>query len=130
MSDETVSPAVKSLLAEQADQSAANKTRLEKGLEDTFPASDPVSATHTATATAPAVPEILGLHPMRETPDGLAELHGRELASLQRDVVALREKIASTKRAVGVSVPRVSNLLVAATLLGLSVVLWRRVDAI
>lgn len=62
MSDETVSPAEKSALAKQ---SVANKTRLEKGLEDPFPASDPASATHTATATAP-MPEILGLHPTKE----------------------------------------------------------------
>lgn len=43
------SPAVKSVEIEQADQrERASKGHLDIGLEDTFPASDPVSATHTA----------------------------------------------------------------------------------
>lgn len=40
MDNESVSPAVISLLNEQAEQTAKRKTRLDKGLEDTFPASD------------------------------------------------------------------------------------------
>ncbi len=43
------SPAVQSLSNEREEQQKqATKNELEKGLEDTFPASDPVSATHTA----------------------------------------------------------------------------------
>ena len=43
------SPAVKSMKIEQAVQrKRASKGDLDTGLEDTFPASDPVSATHTA----------------------------------------------------------------------------------
>lgn len=43
------SPAVQSMRKEQAQQRRrARKGELEAGLEDTFPASDPVSVTHTA----------------------------------------------------------------------------------
>ncbi|MCO5148465.1 MULTISPECIES: hypothetical protein [unclassified Shinella] len=50
MEHRTESPAVKSLQEEQAHQASANaKGTLQKGLEDTFPASDPVSATNTST---------------------------------------------------------------------------------
>jgi hypothetical protein len=44
------SPAVKSLEREQAKQDRASdrEQELEEGLEDTFPASDPVSVTSTA----------------------------------------------------------------------------------
>lgn len=50
MGHQTESPAVKSLQEEQARQASAGaKGKLQKGLEDTFPASDPVSATNTAT---------------------------------------------------------------------------------
>ena len=44
-------PATRSLRAEQAR--AAGEDELEEGLEDTFPASDPVSATSTTTTGAP-----------------------------------------------------------------------------
>lgn len=44
-------PATRSLRAEQAR--AADADELEEGLEDTFPASDPVSATSTTTPGAP-----------------------------------------------------------------------------
>ncbi len=100
MSDEPVSPAVKSLLVEQADQLQSHKTRLEKGLEDAFPASDPVSVTHTATAKGTSElayspePEPLGLHASntgRERDE--TEFHRTELRALQNDVTALREKI-------------------------------------
>lgn len=76
MHNESVSPAVISLLNEQAGQTAKRKTRLDKGLEDTFPASDPVSVTHTATATGstaaeaePHESELLGLHPSNDPSD-------------------------------------------------------------
>lgn len=43
------SPAVQSMLDEQATQrESAREGHLDKGLEDTFPASDPVSATNTS----------------------------------------------------------------------------------
>lgn len=105
MSDEPVSPAVKSLLVEQADQLQSHKTRLEKGLEDTFPASDPVSVTHTATAKGTSElayspePEPLGLHASntgRERDE--TEFHRTELRALQNDVTTLREKIHAVRQ--------------------------------
>ncbi len=42
------SPAVASLNQEQAKDQDASEDELDEGLEDTFPASDPVSATNTA----------------------------------------------------------------------------------
>lgn len=49
MPDPKKSPAVQSMLEEQAAQRERTKNgELDKGLEDTFPASDPVSATTTA----------------------------------------------------------------------------------
>jgi ElaB/YqjD/DUF883 family membrane-anchored ribosome-binding protein len=49
MPDPKKSPAVQSMLKEQARQREnARKGGLDKGLEDTFPASDPVSATTTS----------------------------------------------------------------------------------
>jgi hypothetical protein len=45
-------PATRSLEAERAQQ-AERKSELQEGLEDTFPASDPVSATNTTTPGAP-----------------------------------------------------------------------------
>ncbi|TCL66317.1 hypothetical protein [Rhizobium sp. BK251] len=49
MPDPRKSPAVQSMLKEQAQQrDAAEKSTLDRGLEDTFPASDPVAATNTA----------------------------------------------------------------------------------
>ena len=49
MPDPNDSPAVQSILNEQASQRAAPpKDALDKGLEDSFPASDPVSVTLTA----------------------------------------------------------------------------------
>lgn len=52
------SPAVKSLRKEQAEQSKqpakSAEERLEEGLEDTFPASDPVSITSPTKSGEPA----------------------------------------------------------------------------
>ncbi|MDQ1183353.1 hypothetical protein [Agrobacterium larrymoorei] len=57
MSDQnSTSPAVASLHEEQARQ-RTGKGDLQKGLEDTFPASDPVSHTTTTTATSTSAPE-------------------------------------------------------------------------
>lgn len=47
-------PATRSLRAERARKDAGDE--LEEGLEDTFPASDPVSATSTTTSGAPPEP--------------------------------------------------------------------------
>ncbi|MBZ9792581.1 hypothetical protein K9B32_21100 [Rhizobium sp. 3T7] len=52
MPDPKDSPAVKSMQKEQSEKRhRARQGGLERGLEDTFPASDPVSATHTAVST-------------------------------------------------------------------------------
>lgn len=51
--NQTKSPAVESLKEEQAAQNKPSKNgELEVGLEDTFPASDPVSVTRTDSPTA------------------------------------------------------------------------------
>ncbi|KRB49322.1 hypothetical protein ASE04_18740 [Rhizobium sp. Root708] len=42
------SPAVRSMLNEQAKQRSRSKDQLDRGLEESFPASDPVSATTTS----------------------------------------------------------------------------------
>lgn len=52
------SPAVKSLRKEQAGQAGASQEeQLQKGLEDSFPASDPVSATSSSIPTGRTDPE-------------------------------------------------------------------------
>ncbi len=51
----TKTPAVRSLEHEKHDKANAEE-ELEEGLEDTFPASDPVSITGTAIPGAPAKP--------------------------------------------------------------------------
>lgn len=98
MDKEPVSPAVLSLLNEQAEQSAKRKTRLDKGLEDTFPASDPVSVTHSATATGSIVGEAepheserLGLHPSNE-PSASRDDHAAELYAIRRDLENIRDR--------------------------------------
>lgn len=50
MPDPDKSPAVQSFLKEARERSAS-KDPLEDGLEDTFPASDPISITHSAAAS-------------------------------------------------------------------------------
>ena len=78
MKEQPVSPAVISLLNEQAEQTTRRKTRLDKGLEDTFPASDPVSVTNSATATGTTPPE--------------SDTGSREqLRTMRRDVENLRK---------------------------------------
>lgn len=52
--DERDTPAARSLRAEQAEQERNRlEEELDEGLEDTFPASDPVSVTSTTTTGAP-----------------------------------------------------------------------------
>lgn len=59
MGRQTESPAVRSLHEEQARQASADaKGKLQKGLEDTFPASDPVSATTTSTVKKHVEPSM------------------------------------------------------------------------
>lgn len=102
MDNDPVSPAVISLLNEQAEQTAKRKTRLDKGLEDTFPASDPVSVTHTATATGspaaaaePQESERLGLHPSND-PSASTDDHPAELYAIRRDLENLRDRFRAT----------------------------------
>lgn len=102
MDNDPVSPAVISLLNEQAEQTAKRKTRLDKGLEDTFPASDPVSVTHTASATgstaAAAEPydsEHLGLHPSND-PSASTDDHAAVLHEIRRDLENLRDRFRAT----------------------------------
>src|ERR1700750_124058 len=58
MPDPKNSPAAQSMEIEQAEQrEAAAKDGLETGLEDSFPASDPVSATHSAVTTGRTDPD-------------------------------------------------------------------------
>lgn len=90
MSNGPVSPAVQSLLDEQSRQTAKRKSGLEKGLEDTFPASDPVAVTSTVTAggTDAETSEPLGLHPT-----GYADRsHHAQLRALRGELASLRER--------------------------------------
>ncbi|MBW9118124.1 hypothetical protein JNB88_31410 [Rhizobium cauense] len=54
MPDPNQSPAVQSLKKEEADQRRRAKSELDKGLQDTFPASDPISITSTAVSAGRA----------------------------------------------------------------------------
>ncbi|MFC3073198.1 hypothetical protein [Shinella pollutisoli] len=98
MQDNSNSPAVQSLRREQAGQAArSSKSRLQEGLEETFPASDPVSVTHTATAGADpdeAGTERPGLHPSDADPLD-------ELEALRRDVKRLRHQVGSVTTGMG-----------------------------
>ena len=88
MKDQPVSPAVVSLLNEQAEQTVRRKTRLDKGLEDTFPASDPVSVTNSATATG-------------TTPPDSDAGSGEQLRTMRRDVENLRRRIGAAGAGTG-----------------------------
>ncbi|MEZ2126186.1 MULTISPECIES: hypothetical protein [unclassified Sinorhizobium] len=69
------SPAVQSMKREQAARSnRPSKDELDKGLEDTFPASDPVSMTHTA------------------IPSGRADARAAEQVKVQPDLQTLDEE--------------------------------------
>lgn len=93
MDNEPVSPAVISLLNEQAEQTAKRKTRLDKGLEDTFPASDPVSVTHTATATGSTAATA---EPHEGDPSATTDDHAAELHAIRRDLENLRDRFRAT----------------------------------
>ncbi|MBO9126589.1 MULTISPECIES: hypothetical protein [unclassified Rhizobium] len=111
MADPTKSPAVQSFNAEKARQRSAGSDALEHGLEDTFPASDPVSATQSSVAStidgkaandrddAPLVDEAL-----RSTGELGGIEHRRGVRSLRRDAVRLSDQaseVASGAVAVG-----------------------------
>lgn len=55
--NEKVSPAVKSMRKEQAEQKRRPPGELEQGLEQTFPASDPVSVTRSSIPTGRVDPD-------------------------------------------------------------------------
>lgn len=111
MADPTKSPAVQSYNEDKARRRFADRDALEQGLEDTFPASDPVSATQSSVAStidgnaandrddAPLVDEAL-----RSTGEfGGTEHHGG-VHSLRRDAVRLSDQateVASGAVAVG-----------------------------
>lgn len=53
MSGKTESAAVRSLKSEKVRQKGQSESELQEGLDDTFPASDPVSVTSTTTSGGP-----------------------------------------------------------------------------
>lgn len=118
MKDQPVSPAVVSLQNEQAKQTVKDKTRLDEGLEDTFPASDPVSVVHTATATG-ATPadaeahsgEALGLHPVESPRSSSRDSHAEELQAMRRDVEGLRAHIRALATGAGRIARAEANIL-------------------
>lgn len=75
MPDFDESPAVRSLREEQArQQTPVGDSNLNKGLEDTFPASDPVSATHSAIPTGASSSQLTGeSNAHSETSNGLLQ---------------------------------------------------------
>ncbi|MBW9114845.1 hypothetical protein JNB88_14470 [Rhizobium cauense] len=69
MPDAKESPAVKSMKKEQASQRRRSaKGELDQGLEDTFPASDPVSVTHSAVSAGRT--DATEAERVRDTDDG------------------------------------------------------------
>ncbi len=113
MSEPTTSPAVQSVKAEQKRQhTAASSSSLDKGLEATFPASDPLSATVTSIPAGSGESAGAGLsgraadlaedrpYPLVEealqsrSPMGPEVLDaGEEVRALRRDVARLRENL-------------------------------------
>ncbi len=111
MADPNKSPAVRSYNADKARRRSADRDNLEQGLEDTFPASDPVSATQSSVAStidgnaandrddAPLVDEAL-----RSTGELGGIEHGGGVRALRRDAVRLSDRaseVASGAVAVG-----------------------------
>jgi len=95
----STSPAVASLHEEQARQ-RSGKEDLQKGLEDTFPASDPVSHTNTTTATQTSAPEDKEQHETDEAPkvdEALAAVKARHDAPTtdhaMEEIRALRSEL-------------------------------------
>lgn len=112
MSEPNNSPAVQSMREEQERQRASNSGTLDKGLEATFPASDPVSATITSipagraeTADAGSSARAAELAEDRDYPRVDAALNSQpsddpevldaseEVRALGRDVARLRENL-------------------------------------
>ena len=97
MSDKPISPAVVSFQNER-QRSAIAVDDLQKGLEDTFPASDPVSASSSiaqsgapvgdASSDAPRVDQVLETLRSRED----TSFAGEELAALKEELLSLRDR--------------------------------------
>jgi ElaB/YqjD/DUF883 family membrane-anchored ribosome-binding protein len=111
MADPNKSPAVQSYNAEKARQRSAERDDLDQGLEDTFPASDPVSVTQSSVAStvdshAANDPDEFPL--VEEALRSTGEFGGTEerghVQSLRRDAVRLSDhasEVASGAVAVG-----------------------------
>jgi|APAra7269096613_1048513.scaffolds.fasta_scaffold04844_6 ElaB/YqjD/DUF883 family membrane-anchored ribosome-binding protein len=102
MPDPQESPAVKSLQKEQAEQRRrARRGELDQGLENTFPASDPVSATHTSVSsgrtdaqTAEQVKSEADQYPIENHDhDSRRSTFGEHLRSLRRDTNRLTKSV-------------------------------------
>jgi hypothetical protein len=96
------SPAVGALIQDQARQSNERESDLEIGLNDTFPASDPVSATTTSipTGTAPARSDAVDASDAPLVDKALAAMReperndGFPLTSSQEELEALKAEVA------------------------------------
>ena len=99
MSDKSLSPAVMSFQNER-QSSGLMVDALQKGLEDTFPASDPVSASSSiaqsgapaddASSEAPRVDQVL--ETLRSRAD--TSFASEELAALKEELLSLRDRVA------------------------------------
>jgi len=111
MSDPTKSPAVQSLNAEQSREQSSEADSLDTALEDTFPASDPVSATQSAVATPAGASNLsvdqgypLVEDALRATGEISDDKASGRTSSLRRDASRLSEQaseVASGAVAVG-----------------------------
>ncbi|WP_431323376.1 hypothetical protein [Rhizobium sp. YTU87027] len=106
MPDPKDSPAVKSMMKEQAEQKRrARRGELDKGLEDTFPASDPLSVTQTNIATgrtdtdaAERVKVETDKYPVEsveEDRDDRRQTFGKNLRSLRQDANRLTGSVSA-----------------------------------
>jgi len=122
MPDPKDSPAVKSMRKEQSEQRRrARQGGLERGLEDTFPASDPVSVTHTAVATGRTDVEVAErvkseADPYTTESNNSSPRHsgsiGENIRSLRLDTNRLAESVSGVASdSVGVAKARVDSLL-------------------
>lgn len=88
----SASPAVQSVLKEKAAQRRhAGKSALDRGLEDTFPASDPVSATHTAVSAG----RTDAVKTDRTTAGAGGETVRDEIRALRKEVSRLSEAVSN-----------------------------------
>jgi len=111
MADPTKSPAVQSYNAEKERQRSAEPNDLDQGLQDTFPASDPVSVTQSSVASttnANAADDRNEFPLVEEALRSTGELGGtqdrRHVHSLRRDAARLSDhasEVASGAVAVG-----------------------------